>query len=417
MCSQPSIKLGHALKNAQFCIVRAQAACPASPCPAAERASAMPRQVRQGPRGQAIIAARRAEEQWRRTVSEVLDRPTTGTQAQFRRQIALRGCPGRDGHLRRRLWLLLLGLEAPAAPEPEPELPAPDGMEEANLREQLQLDVQRSLHNFEERATVKVSGVPRTQAEGRAALLRLMASVLTQPGENLHYYQGFHGMAHHCATCPPLIGPRSPHTEQWPGSLADVSSVFLLHAGEASAEAMVDRVALSHLRYATTSDLASTREVMGLLYPLLGLVAPELYQLLLVEAEIEEPVFALSWLITWFAHDLQDQSQVCRLYDLFLALAHPLAALYFAVALVEHRGSDLLALDRPADFASCHHLLRSVPQVCTCRRLIDLSNDCIYMPAIDRSLSDCRTCPLTPSHGGQSRSSKIPRPRPLHCTR
>ncbi len=38
--------------------------------------------------------------------------------------------------------------------------------------------------------------------------------------------------------------------------------------------------------------------------------------MLFIEAEITEPVFALSWLITWFAHDLQDPVQVCRLYDL-----------------------------------------------------------------------------------------------------
>ena len=41
-----------------------------------------------------------------------------------------------------------------------------------------------------------------------------------------------------------------------------------------------------------------------------------LYQMLFIEAEIAEPVFALSWLITWFAHDLQDPVQVCRVYDL-----------------------------------------------------------------------------------------------------
>lgn len=55
----------------------------------------------------------------------------------------------------------------------------------------------------------------------------------------------------------------------------DVSSVFLLHAGFSSGEAMLERVATSQLRYATTTDLDSTREVMGLLYPLLQIVAPE----------------------------------------------------------------------------------------------------------------------------------------------
>lgn len=154
----------------------------------------MPR--RRGPRGQAILAARRAEEQWRRTVNQVLCSERGIAQAEFRRQIALRGCPGQDAHLRRKLWLLLLGLDSPeqgALPEPEPELPAPDGMEDANLRDQLQLDVARSLHNFEARVPRTLSGVPRTQADARTALLRLMVNVLSQPGADLHYYQGFHG--------------------------------------------------------------------------------------------------------------------------------------------------------------------------------------------------------------------------------
>ena len=154
----------------------------------------MPR--RRGPRGQAIQAARRAEEQWRRTVNQVLRSERGIAQAEFRRQIALRGCPGQDAHLRRRLWLLLLGLETqqePTEPESELELPDPDGMEDANLRDQLQLDVSRSLHNFEACVPRMLSGVPRTQAAARAALLQLMAGVLSQPGVDLHYYQGFHG--------------------------------------------------------------------------------------------------------------------------------------------------------------------------------------------------------------------------------
>ncbi len=56
---------------------------------------------------------------------------------------------------------------------------------------------------------------------------------------------------------------------------------------------------------------------------------------------------------------------MCALFwflnDRFLALAHPLVPLYFAVAVIEHRAPELLALQRPADFAMCHHLLRTVP--------------------------------------------------------
>ena len=302
----------------------------------------MPGRQAQGPRGRSDLAKLRAEEQWRRTVSEVLERAQevpgegplgTAVGSQFRRQVALRGCPDRD-HLRRRLWLLLLGLQ-PSAPPLLPE-PVPQ-----SLLEQLELDVSRSLHHFDARPPVRIAGVPKTIGEGRAALLRLMSTVLGRHqqqgggGEALHYYQGFH----------------------------DVASVFLLQVGEGTGGLMMERVSLSHMRFATRDTLDSTREVMALLYPLLLLVSPPLHSLLRTEADIAEPVFCLSWLITWFSHDLHDLDQLCRLFDFFLATAHPLAALYLSVALIEHRGPELLAQPRPADFASCHHLLRSVPQV------------------------------------------------------
>jgi hypothetical protein len=76
--------------------------------------------------------------------------------------------------------------------------------------------------------------------------------------------------------------------------------------GEAVGGAMVERVSLSHLRFALAESMDSTREVLGLLYPLLGLVDPALCALLRDEAELEEPLFALSWVLTWFSHDLCD---------------------------------------------------------------------------------------------------------------
>ena len=41
------------------------------------------------------------------------------------------------------------------------------------------------------------------------------------------------------------------------------------------------------------------------------------------------PYYGLSWLITWFAHNVPDLEQIARLFDLFLA-SHPLMPLYFA---------------------------------------------------------------------------------------
>lgn len=39
------------------------------------------------------------------------------------------------------------------------------------------------------------------------------------------------------------------------------------------------------------------------------------------------PFFALSWYITWFAHDVPALPHIARLFDLFMA-SHPLMPLY-----------------------------------------------------------------------------------------
>ena len=129
---------------------------------------------------------------------------------------------------------------------------------------------------------------------------------------------------------------------------------------------MLERLSLGQLRFALATSMEATRDVLKLLYPLLRRMqphrgGPRLAALLEEEAGIEEPIFALSWVLTWFAHDITDLRQVARLFDLFLAIGHPLAPLYFSAALLEHRAPEIHALDEP-DFPSCHQLLRNVPQ-------------------------------------------------------
>lgn len=48
------------------------------------------------------------------------------------------------------------------------------------------------------------------------------------------------------------------------------------------------------------------------------------------------PYFALSWYITWFAHDVQSLPQIARLFDLFMA-SHPLMPLYVGAAAMKVR--------------------------------------------------------------------------------
>jgi hypothetical protein len=214
------------------------------------------------PSRRAAAAARRREETWRRSVSEAVEafaspsaRPWEGekkereeeeerrqeqgrrpqAEGSFRRAIALRGCPGQNVHLRRRVWLLLLGLDHQAVaasvgsgrgdgegtqvgrPRGESRASSPrrrrarrgdvgdqpssgscddEAEQEGQIavpdEAQIRLDVDRSLNHF----TPRVYGRQSTRDECREPLFRVMWRVLARyPPPQLNYYQGFHDLS------------------------------------------------------------------------------------------------------------------------------------------------------------------------------------------------------------------------------
>jgi hypothetical protein len=186
----------------------------------------------------------------------------------------------------------------------------------------------------------------------------------------VHYYQGLH----------------------------DVASVLLLVAGEPSAFDMLCRLSVGHLRDATRPSLDAVIELLGLLGPIVAAADEELARFL--QQQGLPPFYALSWAITWFAHDLRDfgevrvrawcvcvcvcvvgcaegwgeqlgcfvtaargvtvncrlppaaaaahpahtLEQVCRLFDLFMA-THPLMPLYVGAAAMHSQRAQLLAAE------------------------------------------------------------------------
>lgn len=68
--------------------------------------------------------------------------------------------------------------------------------------------------------------------------------------------------------------------------------------------------------------------------------------------------FSLSWIITWYSHDVYDLNLVARLFDVFLS-SPPSFPLYLAAAIVLHRKQELLATD--CDFALVHNLISHLP--------------------------------------------------------
>ena len=70
-------------------------------------------------------------------------------------------------------------------------------------------------------------------------------------------------------------------------------------------------------------------------------------------------MFALSWLITWFAHVINDPDSIFRLFDFFLG-THPLMPIYVGAALVIAHRDELLSCE--CEMSAVHHFLTSLPK-------------------------------------------------------
>jgi hypothetical protein len=55
------------------------------------------------------------------------------------------------------------------------------------------------------------------------------------------------------------------------------------------------------------------------------------------------PMFALSWVLTLFSHDLEDYEAVCRIFDFALA-GPPLVSVYLAAAMTSIHRQQILVM-------------------------------------------------------------------------
>ncbi|KAJ2570828.1 GTPase-activating protein gyp8 [Coemansia sp. RSA 1813] len=224
---------------------------------------------------------------------------------------------------RRRAWPLLLNFRSLTEPEPsDEEKPG----ESAHPDEpQVALDIVRtSLPKSTEYRKDEAATKKRQEQLGNV----VCAVLRKYPW--LGYYQGFHELA---LTFLCVFGSERP-------------------AAEAS-----KMVALFFVRDAMSSNLDNVLVQLQLLYVLLRTVSPDVHALL---AELDvPPFFAISWVLTWFAHDIDGFEDICRIYD-FLIVSPPLQIVYMAAALVKRNEHAILACDR--DFAIVHTTLAQLPQ-------------------------------------------------------
>lgn len=82
-------------------------------------------------------------------------------------------------------------------------------------------------------------------------------------------------------------------------------------------------------------------EQLSLLHAVLRECDDELYHVLCTTDL--PPVYALPWLITWFAHTGMDLESMGRMFDLFLA-SHPLMPLYACAVVMRVCGCGVCCL-------------------------------------------------------------------------
>ena len=174
----------------------------------------------------------------------------------------------------------------------------------------------------------------------------------------LHYFQGFH----------------------------DIAQVFLLVLGEEASYAAVARVSLLRIRDYMLSSLGPATKHLRLIPAILQCSEPDLASHL----SRTPPYFALSAVLTLYAHDIQQYTDIARLYDFILA-HQPVMVLYLFAALIISRKEELLEISVEDDDMLLFALSK-LPQPLDLQALID------------RSLDVFRSCPPEQLPGGAWRS-------------
>lgn len=172
--------------------------------------------------------------------------------------------------------------------------------------------------------------------------------------DRLRYYQGFHDVA--CIFLSVLGGGKNASRMLAYGPTEGLAADMGL---DLAAEALL-RISESHLRDCLKTNFSQLQAALRLtLFPLLAKLDPGVHDHLYA-AEME-PYFCLSWVITWFAHEIRDTDLVKRLFDVFM-VSHPLMPIYMAVAMVIHPLNRREVLECECDFSLLHQCLTGLPK-------------------------------------------------------
>ncbi|CAB37599.1 GTPase-activating protein gyp10 [Schizosaccharomyces pombe] len=251
---------------------------------------------------------------------------------------------GKEGHgflmksLRKSVWVSLCGLSCRHRMECLSRSTSQSSYADQN---QVHLDSERSFFQY------KLN--PFLLRKHRSQLTKLLSVVFKHYPE-LCYYQGLH----------------------------DIAQILLLTLPFSHALPLMEHLVFYRLRDFMLPTLDGTVKQLQLILAVIKARDPTLYEYL-IKADIQ-CYFALSWLITWFAHDVSDISVVCRLFDFFIS-SHPLTVVYTCAQVVLDNRTSIIELlwdNSGADLL--HSYLCKLPASINVNQLI--KNTCATISAV-----------------------------------
>jgi TBC1 domain family member 20 len=197
---------------------------------------------------------------------------------------------------------------------------------------------QRSMRmQMEHKRHKRIARVIRRKQRRLAHLINRTLTASYKRSEKLSYYQGYH----------------------------DIACIFLATMGGTSRGMTMPSECLYQISQFQLRDpmqrnfLPLQTAIRLTLFPLLAYFDREVHDALY--ACDMEPFFALSWIITWFAHDVRDTEAVKRLFDAFI-ISHPMMPLYGAIAMMSHPVNRQEILRAPQEFSAMHQVLTDLPK-------------------------------------------------------
>lgn len=189
---------------------------------------------------------------------------------------------------------------------------------------QIDKDLNRALYSIDTSRALH-----RNQRKVMRRHMRVLLNALCSNG-SIHYVQGLH----------------------------DIAEVLLhvTHSVKLSS-LLLTRLCEVHFHDIVGPDLLPLLQTLEQVYPIVQRHDPELYKFLM-QSGMSQPHFAVPWLITWFAHGMEDMESILRVYD-FLIGSSPDMPVYLCAALVLYRSKELQAC--PCDMGDLHGLLQHLP--------------------------------------------------------